>query len=672
MGSVTTHNPNSNINNTGVQDKWSRPILHVSIVILFCFLTYSNTLYNGFHLDDGPHILYNPGIETVSPMSRHFVDPSTMSALPEIRMYRPLLPLTFSLNYALHGHSPPGYHLVNMAFHSLAAVAVYLLCFELLGFSPSLEDRTRERRLLGWAVALVFVVHPVSGIPINYISGRDLIMMYLFLMSALYCYIRMDQEGPSIGRWMGVLVLFTLSLLSKQNAMVMPALIFIYEWVLKKRSWSDRILWLRVLPFAAIIIGLLAYIKLGLQFSDLGQVLHNSQLPSPWTYPLTQLKLHLFRYLPNFFWPWGIRESPFVELSTFSDPRSWIGLVFVLSTLFIAWRFRTKNPLTTFCILAYWIIFSPSSSVVPLLQMEFDYRAYPSSVFLYIILAVAAFQLLRPFILTLGMLVVLAYLSLAAHYFNQVWKNGLTLWGHSVAGGGSALAHNNFASANKDLDIREKHYRIAAEMSSMFSLARINLGLTLIKKGKKEEGLKMVEAGWEMDPRPGQNSYLLSVAYKMTGEVEKAIAFAVKTAKAVPIKHYLHETSFLLVSNDKHAEAIPFLEAILPQDPDYKFTGYLLALSYQKTGQPAKAIPTYQSYIQTHPEDYYARFNLAQLEMEANHCARAVEGFQKTLELKPDYHEAHQHLATCYQKMGNDAEAKKHATLWDRASPTKK
>src|SRR6188768_2493397 len=88
--------------------------------------------YNVFPLDDFYRVTANPGIQQVHPIWRHFVDPSTMSTLPRITAYRPLLPLTLSLNYWWGGEQPAGYHAVNLACHAISSVLVYVL-FVVLG-----------------------------------------------------------------------------------------------------------------------------------------------------------------------------------------------------------------------------------------------------------------------------------------------------------------------------------------------------------------------------------------------------------------------------------------------------------------------------------------------------------------------------------------------------------
>src|SRR5688572_3543069 len=99
-----------------------RHLLDVAGIVLAVGVAFHNVFSNSFHLDDFYRVVANPGIQEVHPFWRHFVDPSTMSTLPRITAYRPLLPLTLSLNYWWGGETPAGYHAVNLGFHAASSV----------------------------------------------------------------------------------------------------------------------------------------------------------------------------------------------------------------------------------------------------------------------------------------------------------------------------------------------------------------------------------------------------------------------------------------------------------------------------------------------------------------------------------------------------------------------
>ena len=295
-------------------------------------------------------------------MHRHFVDPSTMSTLPQITQYRPLLPLTLSLNYAIHGDSLPGYHLVNLALHLVTSVLVFFLCVELLRHwrhEPLPSDRAH---VAATVTALLFAIHPVSGILVNYISGRDLLMMQLFLLASFLAYVRMRRLGASGWRLSLVLLLFVLSLLSKTNGVALPVLIFTFEIVLNRQRVSARAPWLQTLPFVAVVGSFFLFTEKVLAFSDFSKLGFGQG--GPHVYPLTQARVHLTEYLFNVFWPLKVRQAPEALLAhSLFEPWVLLGALTILASLVLALVLRRRRPVIAFCVLA--VLDSDRADVFP-------------------------------------------------------------------------------------------------------------------------------------------------------------------------------------------------------------------------------------------------------------------------------------------------------------------
>ncbi|MBT5548995.1 MAG: tetratricopeptide repeat protein [Nitrospina sp.] len=648
----------------------------VLIALLSC-VVYSNTLDNDYFIDDDNIVLGNPAIKKVWPLSRHFSDFSTYSTRPEFEIFRPLVPLTLSINYAISGgHSRSGYHIFNIGVHTLSAMIAYLLCLELLCQTSLWGDRPTRHRWLALFVATVFAVHPVSGIPVNYISGRDLLMMEFFSMSSFLLYIRMRRIGDSWWQWFFVLLLSLLSLCSKQNAVVMPGLIFAYECTVRQRSFSTLFPWLRAAPFGALVAGVLIYSHLASSFSIFNQAVSGwnpviaPRIEAPWMYPLMQLRAHLSHYAINFIWPLSIHLGP-VEDGTIQWTESllWLGLIFVLGTIYLAWRIRRDQPIISFCIFAYWIAFIPTSSIVPLHVIIAHYRAYPSSFYIYLALGLTVFQMFNRKVLVGICLTTLVYFSAIAVYLNTTWKNGETLWKHSIAQNWprkNPVNYLNVAMNLGDVNQREIYLRKSLEIAPYYTLAKINLGLLLIHKGQKEEGLDLVKEGAAHNFDQGQGYHWLAIAYNRTGKVAEAAEAAAKAAHLHPWSKYQYKAGLLLQNAGRYEDSITYLKAVQEPYPGYERTGFLLGFAHQQAGRNLEAIESYQDYLGRKPRDSQAQFNLAYAYLGQGEFAKAVEGFRNVLDLKPAYYEAHLHLSTCYKKLGDDKKSQEHSKIWER------
>ncbi|MBW2031869.1 MAG: hypothetical protein JRJ31_22695, partial [Deltaproteobacteria bacterium] len=105
-------------------------IFAICILTIALFSVYSNSFDSSWHLDDKPNITDNPRIH-LSVMGWEGIKEA---------LYRPVVSLSFALNYYLGGLDVTGYHLVNMIVHLLAAIFLFLFIYGTLNL-PSVSDR---------------------------------------------------------------------------------------------------------------------------------------------------------------------------------------------------------------------------------------------------------------------------------------------------------------------------------------------------------------------------------------------------------------------------------------------------------------------------------------------------------------------------------------------------
>ena len=610
---------------------------HVWIIAVIGLLLYASTIDNSFHLDDYYRVYKNPGIEKLWPISRHFTDPSTMASIPRIQAYRPLLPLTLSINYAVDGYYFRGYHIINITIHILATIVAYFLILELLSQAEIFKSKRRE--WLAFSTAILFLIHPVSGIPVNYICARDLLMVELFSMYALYRYIRMRRTGEK--SWPIILAAFTLALLSKGNAVAIPGLILTYEWTLRRQFILKPEPWLRALPFIVIVVAYFTFTRFYLGFSELENVI-KTNVPA-WIYTVTQMKLHLFHYARNFFWPLSIHLDPYIIPSKQLDPAALTGFLFILFTLYIAIRFWKRDPLTSFSIFAYWILLVPTSSFIPFFAFAVDYRPYPSSIFLYLLVCRGAFTYLDKNRLIIAFTTIFFYFSAVSLYQNYIWRTDESLWRYSLSKTGSPLAHLNYAMSIKDIKLREYHLRKTLEMNPTYVLAKTNLGLLLIEKSDYEEGLSLMIEAVKLKPEWEQTKKWLRTGLE---KIDKLAG----SNQTVELLGWKAEAHYLL---GQYTESISILKKVIEngngRDRDY----FLLGYAYQNAGLFYDSIKAYKNLADKNSSNYQVYFNMGFSQMMVGEYDDAIHNFQKVVKLNPSLDEARKLIATCIAKKGD-------------------
>jgi tetratricopeptide (TPR) repeat protein len=109
-------------------------------------------------------------------------------------------------------------------------------------------------------VAAVFLVHPVQTEAVACVSGISNLACAFFMLMSLYGYVRSAQGiGSSRISWMVVAVcVFMIALLTKEQAVVLPAICLIYEVLIRERRRVGSLL-LRV---GLMVLPLLGYLFL--------------------------------------------------------------------------------------------------------------------------------------------------------------------------------------------------------------------------------------------------------------------------------------------------------------------------------------------------------------------------------------------------------------------------
>lgn len=150
-------------------------------------------------------------------------------------LYRPLVMVSYLVNYLTGGADPFGYHVVNVALHVLVGYAVYHLGLLLR---------------LSWHAALVaalfFAVHPIHTEAVDPITGRADLLCTLGVLLALRWYIDLDRAtGSRPGLALASWAAFFVALSSKETGIVLPGLLVLYEvyaWERRGswRAWFDK------------------------------------------------------------------------------------------------------------------------------------------------------------------------------------------------------------------------------------------------------------------------------------------------------------------------------------------------------------------------------------------------------------------------------------------------
>ena len=214
-----------------------------------------------FSFDDQPAIVDNPTIRDLGSISAVLL-PSLGGTSSS--MGRPVVNLSFAVNYAWGGLSVEGYHVVNLAIHILAGFTLFgIIRRTLERFDLTRGDAapdcgclyaTGQRSgraprqisyLLALATALLWTLHPLLTESVTCVVQRTESLMGLFYLLTLYGFVRFSEATGTSGlRWAVVSVVGSLlGMATKEVTVTAPVVIFLYDRTFVAGSF--RAAWLR-------------------------------------------------------------------------------------------------------------------------------------------------------------------------------------------------------------------------------------------------------------------------------------------------------------------------------------------------------------------------------------------------------------------------------------------
>jgi hypothetical protein len=199
---------------------FSRPWLAAGLLLLACVVVFWPGLRGGYLFDDYPNIVSNPLIGAES------VDAASVKAA--LRGYnngelgRPLSTLSFLVDKVRGDAAPQPFKTTNLALHAINALLVLLLLQRLLAFALPHKDT----RLMAFALALAWAVHPLQVSTVLYIVQRMEIISLSFVLMALLAYLRgrvHQIKGTRGWPWIAAGALLAgMGLLGKETAVLFP------------------------------------------------------------------------------------------------------------------------------------------------------------------------------------------------------------------------------------------------------------------------------------------------------------------------------------------------------------------------------------------------------------------------------------------------------------------
>ncbi|MFN0131595.1 MAG: tetratricopeptide repeat protein [Phycisphaerales bacterium] len=522
-------------------------LLAAALISLATIAAYSNSLHNAFVLDDGYGIVQNPYVRSLRFVPRYFVDPFTLTVNKRNAEYRPLMSLSFAINYQVSGYATWSWHVVNLVLHAHVAFWLFIVGRLLFG--------TGRVRLIAWLserggdaasliAACVFSLHPITSGIANYAWSRSSLLVAAFLMPATALLLRAVRDGGGPSTMLAPAALYALALLSKPEAIGFVAIAaFVQLWLAPERagrSMFSPVLSARALKrIAPLAVMAVAYLLLRRAVMPAGQSA-NWSLPgdTPLKYLLTQTRAWWY-YIGQALAPFRMiaDHTTFPRVTDLASRAQMLPVALAVAGWLVVAGLTIsaarRAPSLAILVMAYFIYLAPSSSIIPLAEMVNEHRPYMPISGLFLLAAVAAMAAAerlcrRPVgVVASGAIMLAIPLALLTRERNLVWRDDLAFWGDIVSKEPQAArAQMNYGialmSRARFIPARDA-FEQAARYAPLWNLPHVNLGIALSRLNEPVAARTHFDRAVELAPAD-PNSYSYRGDFrKAQGDLDGAI-----------------------------------------------------------------------------------------------------------------------------------------------------
>lgn len=218
--------------------------LHCVIFLSLITLSYLPTFSGEFILDDHPLVNGNPYITEAQSLLSYFSQEDGVSTYEgtgegHSGYYRPLINVSYFIDYKMFGMKPGGFRAVNLVFHAMTSLILFMVMARF------------TRGVVPLATTLLFGLHPANTEAVAWISARNNLLVGFFSLASFYFYAFSKPDKRKVGVGLSVLF-YALALLCKEFAFMLLPMLFLYDLTLGGKTLRDRGTWAGYAPYLLV------------------------------------------------------------------------------------------------------------------------------------------------------------------------------------------------------------------------------------------------------------------------------------------------------------------------------------------------------------------------------------------------------------------------------------
>ena len=623
-------------------------------LLILLLAVYSNSFYGDWHFDDFPNIVKNSHIQIKS-LSLPELKQS-ITGIYQDRLLRPFSYASFALNYYVGGLNVFGFHLVNFFIHYLSSVFLFLFIFNTLKLPLCKNQYENIAYPVALLATVLWSVHPVFVTSVSYIVQRMTSMAGLFYIMSMYFYLkgRMSKtKGKSIGFFIFCALAGMASLLTKENAVMLPFSILLFDLLLIQGATKENIK-----RFLKILIApLLLFIIVGFLYTGGFSNAFSGYAGRDFTMYerlLTEPRVIIF-YLSLLFYPIHSRLTLLYDIDiSHSLLQPWTTLPAILLILFIiatAIYLCRKRPLMSFCILFFFLNHIIEGTVIPL-ELIYEHRNYLPAMFLFIpvaqffvyVLDYFSYKRLLQIAVALGVIIIIVGLGDVTFRRNAIFSDEFLLWSDNIEKYPNlSRPYGNLGNAYMHYQQKEKGFKYFEKALAVDNFGNIhiravqenNMGKYYYMEGQYDEAFVFFEKSYKVNSSYRSNIIYMAKIHILKGENDLAHQLITSSInKASDHIDLLEILSLIHIKKKDYQKAEADAQKVLKKDLSRSFPLSVLAETSRIKGNLRSSIALWQLYQSTSPQDAYGNLALINLYNQTNDQEKLKKEIDKLYYLK--------------------------------------
>jgi protein O-mannosyl-transferase len=595
--------PAASLSKTDFLSKYGNFLIIAGLLIV-TYLVFSNSLHGKFlSWDDNVYVTGNKDIHGLG--------------LSNLKMFfsnyycgnfQPLTIFSYALEYAVAGtRSTFLYHFDNLLLHLINVLLVFFLIRLFI-----------KNSWVAALTALLFAIHPLRVESVSWISERkDVLYACFFLLSLISYHFYLRPLTPSPPRplfyYALVTLFFLLSGLSKSAATVLPLVLFLMDYLYRRKiSWM---LFLEKIPLLAIalIFGILALKSQGTAIQDV-------PFFTVWQ-KILLVNYSFWRYVFMTFIPVGLSAyHPYPE-----HPGGVLPMIYYIAPLFTIILIASciysirYGRYFVFACLFFFITIALVLQALPVGGASIAERySYIPHVGVFLILSLGivklwelktAFQPYFRVALVAVLAISLTGLSLVTHARNRVWNDSISLWEDIAEKYPKVMfIYHNIAMTYKDQGNSDKAFDWYSRVIYQFPSddeAYVNRGNIYLARGNDSLAMADYNRAITINPKPKS-----AEAYSNRGSLFSRI--------------------------NKYDNAMADFDKAITIDPKLADIYLNRAITYGALGQLGQALKDWDTYITLKPRHFAAYNDRAIVKQGLKMHHEAIQDLDIAIKEKPE------------------------------------